>query len=192
MTGQEMIKNHLLPACLAVFAVTSGCSLVAPRYSASIENVQKVKDIALQPVKVGTFTSTPGDGNANPISIRGSSLASPYEASYAKYLAEALRQELELAGKLAPDATIEISGALNKNDINVPATSSASGDLAARFVVTRAGESRYDQVKSIHDVWDSSFIGAVAIPRAQERYPVMVQKLLAELYADPAFISALK
>ena len=51
---------------------------------------------------------------------------------------------------------------------------------------------KYDQVKSIHDVWDSSFMGAIAIPRAQERYPIMVQKLLAELYTDPAFMGALQ
>jgi hypothetical protein len=178
--------------CLVTITLSSGCSMMAPRYSASISNVQQIKDAETQKVKVGTFSSTPGKGNANPISLRGSSLASPYESSYAKYIAEALRQDLELAGKLAADAQIEISGALQTNDINIPAMSSGTGDLEARFVVKRAGETKYDQVKTIHDTWDSSFVGAVAIPRAQEHYPVMVQKLLAELYADPAFVSALK
>jgi hypothetical protein len=51
---------------------------------------------------------------------------------------------------------------------------------------------KYYKVKSIHDEWDSSFVGAIAIPRATERYPVMVQKLLAALYADAAFTQALK
>ena len=186
-----MNRTFLLPACLAVVALTSGCSMMAPKYTASIENVQKIKDAGTQPAKVGTFTSTPGTGNANPISIRGSSLASPYDSSYAKYLAEALKQDLDLAGKFSPDAKIEISGALQKNDMNVP-MSTASGDLEARFVVTRGGETKYDQVKSIHDTWDSSFVGAVAIPRAQARYPVMVQKLLAALFSDSAFLDALK
>ncbi len=70
--------------------------------------------------------------------------------------------------------------------------SKASGDLEARFVVKTAGTVRYDQVKTIQDEWDSSFVGAVAIPRAQQRYAVMVQKLLAALFADPAFVEALK
>jgi hypothetical protein len=187
-----MNRTYLLPLCLATITLSSGCSLMAPRYTASIDNVQKIKDANLQPVKVGTFESTPGSDNANPISIRGSSLASPYDSSYAKYLAEALRQDLELAGRLAPDAQIEISGALQRNNINIPPVGSGTGDLEARFIVKRAGETKYDQVKTIHDVWDSSFVGAVAIPRAQARYPVMEQKLLAELYADPAFIQALK
>ena len=187
-----MKRSYPLLLCLAAITFSSGCSMLAPRYTASTANVQKIKDVDTQPVKVGTFESTPGKDNNNPISIRGSSLASPYDSSYAKYIAEALRQDLELAGKLAPDAKIEISGALRKNDINIPPAGSGTGDLEARFIVKRAGETKYDQVKTIHDVWESSFVGAIAIPRAQARYPVMVQKLLAELYADPAFIDALK
>lgn len=165
--------------------------MTAPRYTASIDNVQKLKDGAIQPARVGTFRADPEKDNAKTISLRGSSLASPYNNSYAEYLAEALKQELSMAGKLAPDAQIEVSGALQKNDISIP-ISTGTGDITARFIVTRGGAVRYDQVKSIHDQWESSFVGAIAIPRAQEQYPVMVQKLLAELYADPAFIQALK
>lgn len=187
-----MNRGYIQAFCVAAIACLTGCAMNAPRYTASIENVQKIKDADVQPMKVGTFDSTPGKENANPISIRGSSLASPYDSSYAKYLAEALKQDLELAGKLAADAKIEISGALQKNDINIGAASSGSGDIEARFVIKRAGEVKYDQVKSIHDTWDSSFVGAVAIPRAQARYPTMVQKLLGELYSDPAFAAALK
>ena len=187
-----MKRGYPLILVLAATTLSSGCAMMAPRYTASIDNVQKIKDADIQPVKVGTFESTPGKDNNNPISIRGSSLASPYDSSYAKYIAEGLRQDLELAGKLAPDAKIEISGALSKNDISIPPVGSGSGDLEARFIVKRAGETKYDQVKTIHDTWESSFVGAIAIPRAQARYPVMVQKLLAELYADPAFVAALK
>jgi hypothetical protein len=32
----------------------------------------------------------------------------------------------------------------------------------------------------------------IAIPRAREEYPLAVQKLLAELYADPAFLHAIQ
>ena len=187
-----MIRKGLILIALGLTTLTSGCALVAPHYNASLENVQRLKDAGMQPAKVGNFTSAPDKANANPISIRGSSLNSPYEGSYAKYLAQALEQELSLAGKLAPDAQMEFSGALLKNDISVPPMGSASGDLAARFVITRGGQTRYDQVKSIHDEWDSSFVGAVAIPRAQERYPTMVQKLLSALFTDPAFLQAVK
>jgi hypothetical protein len=186
-----MTRSTAFILILTSAALASGCSVVAPRYTASLENVQKIKDADIQPAKVGIFNSIPDKGNANPISLRGNLLNSPYDGSYAKYLNEALKQELSLAGKLTPDAQIEVSGALQKNDINIP-LSSGSGDLEARFVVTRGGTVRYDQVKSIHITWDSSFAAAVAIPRAQQQYPIMMQKLLAALYADPKFMQALQ
>jgi hypothetical protein len=187
-----MTRGLSVLVILASVMFGSGCSMVAPKYTASLESVQKLKDAGAGTASVGTFDSIPGVGNANPISLRGSSLASPYDGSYARYLAEALKQELSLSGRLAADAQVVVSGALQKNDINIPAASSGKGDLEARFVVTRQGTVRYDQVKSVHDEWDSSFFGNVAIPRAQERYPTMVQKLLAMLYSDPAFFEALK
>jgi hypothetical protein len=192
--GQEKLMSRTLAisVVLAVAALSSGCSMVAPKYSPSLENVQTLKDSGAQTTNVGAFESTSGKGNSPSISIRGSSLSSPYESSYGNYLAEALKQELSLAGKLAADAQIQVSGALQKNDINAAGFSTASGDMEARFVVRRGGEVRYDQVKAIHDEWESSFVGGIAIPRAQARYPVMVQKLLAALYADPAFLQALK
>lgn len=51
---------------------------------------------------------------------------------------------------------------------------------------------RYDQVKTLQHEWESSFAGAIAIPRAQQAYPGLVQRLLAALYADQAFLQALK
>jgi hypothetical protein len=187
----SLARCFALVVVLSLAAMASGCAMTAPRYTASIDNVQKLKDGAIQPARVGTFRADPEKDNAKTISLRGSSLASPYNNSYAEYLAEALKQELSMAGKLAPDAQIEVSGVLQKNDISIP-ISTGTGDITARFIVTRGGAVRYDQVKSIHDQWESSFVGAIAIPRAQEQYPVMVQKLLAELYADPAFVQALK
>ena len=115
-----MNRNGVFLVVLWSTTLTSGCALVAPHYSPALENVQRLKDAAMQPAKVGNFTSTPDKGNANPISIRGSSLNSPYEGSYAKYLAKALEQELSLAGRLSPDAQMEFSGALQKNGISVP------------------------------------------------------------------------
>lgn len=186
-----MNRATLLILVLMASMSAVGCSMVAPKYTASLESVQKIKDSDAGTVNVGSFQSTPAKDNQESISLRGSSLLSPY-GSYASYLAEALRQELSLAGKLAPDAQVQVTGTLQKNDIDIPPVGSGHGDITARFVVARAGVSKYDEVKTAHDEWDSSFVGAVAIPRAQQEYPILVQKLLAVLYADPAFFEALK
>jgi hypothetical protein len=166
--------------------------MVAPKYSASMDNIQLLKEAGNVSAKVGKFDSIPGPGNANPISLRGSHMNSPYESSYAVYLAEAIKQELSLAGKLKADTDIEISGSLLNNDINIGGFSTGTGDIQARFVVKKDTQVRYDQIKTIHDQWDSSFLGAVAIPRGQQQYPNLVQKLLASLYADHDFLEALK
>jgi hypothetical protein len=165
---------------------------MAPQYSASIDNVQKLKDAGNYTAKVGDFASSKDKGNVNPISLRGSTLSSPYESSYSKYLAEALKQELSLANKFAPNADVEVSGTLMKNDIDASGFSTGSGGIEARFVVKKSGQILYDQVKSVHQEWPSSFAGAVAIPRAIQEYSNLVQKLLTSLYADNAFLDALK
>lgn len=175
---------------LALAVLTTGCTLVAPQYSVSIQNVQKARDTLAAPVKVGNFANEPGPGNAASISMRGTALQSPYEKSYAKYLEEALRQELRLAVRLASDGDTEISGTLLKNDISA-AIGTATGDISARFVIRRGSDTRYDKVKSAHHEWESSFAAAIALPRAQLEYPNLVQKLMAELFADPDFSRAI-
>lgn len=185
--------KRLAAGLLIIFATifSAGCSMMAPQYSASIDNVQFLKKAGDFTASVGEFTSSNDKENANPISIRGSSLNSPYQNSYAAYLAEAIKQELSIAHKLSTKANIELSGTLTKNDIDAVA-GTAHSDIEARFIVKNNGVVSYDQVKSVHHEWESSFFGNIAIPRAVQEYPNMVQKLLAALYADRAFINALK
>lgn len=183
------LASNLLVVLITVFG--AGCSMTAPQYTASINNVQTLKNGNNFTANVGEFSSSLDKGNANPISIRGSSLASPYQNSYASYLAEAIKQELSLAGKLSPNTDVELSGILMKNDIDA-AIGTAHSEIEARFIVKKGGKVKYDQVKFIRHEWESSFMGAVAIPRAVQEYPIMVQKLLAMLYADKAFIDSLK
>ncbi|MDR3426870.1 hypothetical protein [Silvimonas sp.] len=179
---------------VALFAMlATGCSIVAPKYSPSIPNVGQLKSAGDFNAKVGKFTSVDGSpGNANPISIRGSGMHSPYNNSYAEYLAAAIAQELELAGRLNPGSQLEISGLLQKNDLDGSGMNTGTGDIQARFVVKKAGAIVYDQVKVAHIEWESSFAGAIAIPKAQQSYPDLVSKLLETLYADNNFINALK
>lgn len=188
-----MFRFTPVAVVLAAAMLTSGCSMMAPQYTASLDNVQTLKDAGNFKAKVGAFESAPpSQENANPISIRGSSLASPYNASYAAYLTEAIRQELSLAQRLSPDATVEITGILLKNDIDASGFSTGFAVVEARFIVKRSGQISYDQIKSVRHEFPSSFAGAVAIPRAVQEYAFAVQKLLTSLYTDPAFLSALK
>jgi hypothetical protein len=169
-----------------------GCALQAPAYSPNASAIERARNSGVQPATVGGFTVRPGATGADSISLRGNPMASPVGSNYAAYLAEALRTELRLAGKLDPKSTLEISGELLSNDIAAGGFSTNSGHIEARFIVKVGGQTRYDAVKRVEESWDSSFVGAVAIPKAQQQYPVLVQQLLGTLWADPKFVAALK
>jgi hypothetical protein len=173
---------------VAVSGFSAGCSLLAPTYTATLLNVQTLKDGGDSKVSVTEVTAS----DLPAITLRGSSLSSPYAGSYANYLAEALKQELELSGRLAADASVQVSAVLLKNEIDASGFSKGEGDIEARFTVKKGNELRYEQVKTAHTEWESSFAGAVAIPRGQQEYPHLVQTLLGSLFADQAFMAALK
>ncbi|WP_454764284.1 hypothetical protein [Cupriavidus campinensis] len=182
-----------IKSCLALGALglaLSGCSIVAPPYTPSIDNVQTLKNSGAAPTRVGKFTET-GTAVPYPIPLRANTLRSPYGDTWSAYLSEAVTRELTMAGKLSPDADVEISGTLLRNEID-PAISTGTGDVSARFVVRKGDAVRYDRIKSVHREWESSFAAAVAIPKAVTEYGYTVQALLTALYADPAFLDALK
>jgi hypothetical protein len=145
-------------ALIGAAFLLSACTMVAPNYNPSIENVRSLANLPKQGSVVGKFTAKDGDeSRINDISMRGGTLNSPY-GSYAAYVEAALRQELSDAERLNP-----------------------------------AGSTvRYKKVHKAHHEWPSSFAGAIAIPAAQQNYHVVVQKLLASLFADPEFSAALK
>ena len=186
------MNNPLRPAwALVGVAVLSGCAMTTPSYSPSIDNVEVIKRSAA-PVALGAFTVQSGLSSGASIGLRGNAMNSSVGGDYAAYLAEALRLELSLAGKLDPKSRIVITGLLLKNDIAAGGFSTNSGEIEARFTVTRDGQQRYAKAHRAEMSWESSFVGAVAIPKAVQQYPLMVQKLIGQLLADPEFSAALK
>ena len=163
-----------LPAVL-VAVLASGCAMQAPRYQPSIGNVELLKK-APAPVAVGAFTVQANGAGVTSIGLRGSGMTSPVGADYAAYLAEALQQELQLAGKLDAKSKIVVSGLLLKNDISAAGFSTNSGEMEAQFTVLNDGKEQYRATKRAELSWDSSFLGGIAIPKAQQQYPLIVQK----------------
>jgi hypothetical protein len=179
-------------ALLAATALMTGCAhrpMAAP--VASADNVQKARAAGMAPVNVGNFVRGPAmdSGTDTSISIRATTLFSPYEDSFAKYLKEALVIDLRAAGLLDSASPIRIDGFLTENKVD-SAMSQGSGSLAARFVVTRSGAVAYDKLLRVDSTWESSFIGAIAIPAAINEYTALYRKLVVKLLDDAAFRSA--
>jgi hypothetical protein len=175
----------------APIALLAACSLVAPPYSPDVDNIQSLKNVATAHAKLGTFESHADAKNPYPVPLRANVMKSPIGNSFGAYLADAMTKELLMAGKLSPQSDVEIKATLLQNDIDT-GVATGTATLAARFIVTRGETVRYDQVKTAHTQWDSAFAAMIAVPKAREEYPLAVQKLLGELYADPAFIEAIQ
>jgi len=184
----ERISRFLL--AVFVVSVLPACSMLAPKAAVSVQQTLVLRDSGAAPVKVGTFAAG-ADAHDQSISIRGSGMTSPY-GSYAKYLEEAMRLQLREAGLFDEASKAEISGTLMKNDINASGFVTASGDISARFQVKRGEKIVYDTIQEAHVEWGSNFLGAIAIPRAQEAYPGLVSTLLGALFGDAAFLGSLK
>lgn len=185
-------RSLRLTGVLCAAAILQACAIPAGNFSPALDNVDALKRAAVRPSTVGVFTVRAGMEGATSIGLRGNPMSSPVGADYAAYLADAIKQELVLAGKWDPKSELSISGTLIRNDIAAGGFSTNSGEIEARFVVLRGNEQRYQATKRATASWESSFVGAVAIPKAQQQYPVLVQMLLAQLYADPEFIAALR
>ncbi|WP_426163987.1 hypothetical protein [Pseudoduganella sp. R-34] len=173
-------------------AALSGCAMTAPNYTPSMDNVATLNNMGDVKAKVGEFSAPAGTDTPVTLSIRGSSMSSPVGGNYGAYVAEALRQELSLANKLVVGSDTLVTGKLEKNALDASGFSTGTASISARFVVSKGGVSVYESVKTVDNSWESSFIGATAIPAAVTGYHNTVQKLLASLYADPEFVKAIK
>jgi len=80
---------------------------------------------------------------------------------------------------------------LLNNEIAVGGIATGSGFMEVELTVTRKGEQRLKKKYTARTSFESSFAGAVAIPKGQSEYPILVRALLREVYSDPQFVSAI-
>ena len=173
-------------------AALTGCAQVPLGTPvASVDNIQKAKAVGMTKVNVGEFALAAGKDPKldQSLAIRATSVVSPYDASFAKYLRETLRVELQAAGLLDPASATTIRGSLTVSQVDA-AMSQGTGSLASRFIVVRAGKTVYDKELRVDATWESSFVGATAIPAARNEYSALYRKLVGLLLADPAFRAA--
>lgn len=183
-----------IPALLALSAaaVLSGCaSFVAPTYSPDYPTLDRLKTSNIDKVAVGSFQPRAADAPVNRITLRGAALAPP-AGSFAEYLESAIRSDLAELRVLDANASIRIDATLLKNDIDISGFSVGEGTMEVKLSVSKQGKPVLEKVYAAKTRFDSSFAGNVAIPRGQAEYPNLVRALLQTIYADPAFIAAIR
>ena len=188
------LRGICITGLLLASAALTGCAQIKlGTPMASVDNIQKAKAGGMVPVALGDFSAPTGKDAALDagINVRSNTVSSPVQGSFAQYLKENLSVELRAAGLLDPASKTVITGMLTDSQIDA-AASQGRGSLGARFTVVRAGRQLYDRELRVQAVWESSFVGAVAIPAAVNEYSSLYRKLIGQLLDDPAFRAAVK
>ena len=142
-------------------------------------------------MKVGAFTKDPKMPANQDKSVvsRSVTVTSPDGKSFAAYLGNVLKADLEGAGKLDPASDREVRGVLTTNELST-GIETGKGALGARFVLTRKGTSVYDKSLVAQEQWDGHFVGAIAIPEAINHYQSLYKELVEKLLSDDEFRKA--
>ena len=195
MTVRSKLSATIRLASVAVVSLALfGCATVkmpAPT-TASADNLSTLRGANLGPAKAGAFVLAPGKPAAMDTTLdglRGSSIE-PANGSFAKTLREELVVDLKAAGLYDEASNTVITGQLTDSQVDA-AIGTGTGRLGAHFVVTRDGKSVYDKTLTVDAKWESSFIGAVALPAAINQYTAFYKTLAGKLFADPDFQKAL-
>lgn len=158
----------------------------------SLQNLELLRTPDIASMGVGAFALEKGkDASINKdVSVRGSTLSPPNGATFSDYLKNAVIAELQAAGKYEPSSSLLISGWLTDSQLDGSGASTGSGSLGARFVLSRAGVVVYERNHQAQAQWQSSFVGAMAIPAAMNEYTALYKKLLGLLFGDKEFRAA--
>jgi hypothetical protein len=179
---------------LASLLALEGCaSFKLPAPTANIENVSALRDSRVAKAGVSSFSLAGGKAAAldKSVSVRGSTIA-PEKGTFAAYLGETLRSDLQAADKYDANSPTVILGELLDNQLHAAGASQADALLSVRFRVKRSSDVLYEKVIDQRASWKSSFVGAIAIPDAINHFGDQFRLILLQLYKDPQFQAALR
>jgi hypothetical protein len=170
-----------LPAC-----IHAPIDTVPP----SFETLRLLREQGVPPMALGVFTATTG-AQDQAISIRGSTMRAPKGGNFGDFLRLTFESELTAAGKLDPAAPTSIAGVLTESRAGED-LAKGKATLGARVTVMRDGKVLLEKPYRVEAAWKSDFIGAIAIPEAFRQYNALYAQLVRQIFADPAFIAAVK
>jgi len=186
------MRKLIILASMALGTALSGCaSFVTPEYSADYAAVDALKRQSLKPASVGKVQPEDPGAKVNNITLRGTKLAAS-TGTFALYVEQALIRDLTEAGLYDKAAGKRLDLRLVRNDIDVSGFSTGEGDIATEVTVTEGGNVLFKKQFDAKTQFESSFAGAVAIPKGQAEYPRLVRELLSVIYRDAGLVAALK
>jgi len=183
-----MTSSRTLAVSALSILICACANIKAPPPQPSMANVNSAKTMS-SAVKLGPFKLRAGLSSSidESISVRGANtLKPPSGSTFSGYLRDVLMTELRAANKLDEASHVAITGELTASELDA-GMSTGTATLGARFAVTGAGGVCFDKELVATDQWDSSFVGAVAVPTAFNHYTALYAVLAGKLLADPDF-----
>lgn len=171
-------------------AFTAGCATTLAPHQPSVDTVTLLRSSGLEKLAAGEFGLAPGAKQDidRSVTSRGST-ASPTEGTFSAYLKAALVSDLKASGLYDTSGPLTVQGQLVDAQLDT-GMSTGKALISAHFQVMRSGQTVFDKTLKDYHTWDSSIIGAVAIPRAFNEYQAGYANLLGQLYKDPEFLNA--
>ena len=157
----------------------SGCAYNTIPYSASANNVEKIKRASIAPVAVAKFTaSTPGKDSitcraAGPVTVK---------PNFESYIEQAFIDELKIASAYDANATSKLSGNIDNIDFSSGMT---DGNWTISLTLSN-GKAQSFTTKTVH-TFAGSFVADKACQEVAQAFNPAVQKLIQEAVSNPKF-----
>lgn len=182
-----MKRNNLVifTSVLLVILFT-GCSVKAPQYNSSADNVVELRKINSK-LNVGKFTATVSEKKILCRLARTVTIAN--NMSFEEYIENAFVEDLKMADKYSSESNITISANLNK--LSVSSGLADTGYWKFDVTLSSSNGRSFDIISEY--IYETSFVGAIAcnehMPNA---FKPAVQKLIKEILAHPKFKSLIQ
>lgn len=156
-----------------------------------MQSMNALRASILPAMQVGEFALAPGKpaNMDKSVTMRSVVMNSPDGDSFAQYLGKTVEADLRAAGKFDAKSPFVIKGFLTDSQVDA-GIGTGNASLAATFSVSKNDHVIFQKDLTASSQWDSSFIGAVAIPEATKQYSALYEKLASELFADKDFVTA--
>ncbi len=175
-----------LAAVAGLSLAVMGCAAKIGAPQANLDGIEAMRQQSLPPMAVGIFAPgaplTASDDRSTTIRAINT-LAAP-GGSFSGYLKDTVAADLRAMGRLDPNAPLVLDGLLTRREVDSSIGTGHSA-LAAHFTLRRADAVVYAKDLSVETSWDSSFLGAVAIPDAINNFTGLFDKLAVKLLTDP-------
>lgn len=177
--------------CAAIVQVllVAGCAnFTADRYSPQVGNLEVLRKVGSKPVGVAAFSSTQKADDGQNVSIlkcRGAPISPPDNATYAKYVQNALINELQMGSLYDSSSPRQLSGNLDFIDLD-----SINGNWRIQLTVKSNNGAQY----TVEDRYKfrSNVVGDFACNQTSNALMPAVQNIISKVIQHAQFSSLLR